>query len=304
MVGDAYLDFEVGTPDSQGLAFLNVVDSPDYIFVDASSFAPLVLCLKPMLPVTTAGVVDCGGTLDFSIISSTDHNIGQLGVDGFTPEACTAAEGTLEGPNQICAAGKVGEVCFSNDECDLVSEPGAGICGLAMTTCTDGNPGAPCRNDSECGSTPEAQDGACGTLAPEGHEGVCNGPIMIGQPGNETNRPGEVIIAPVQALGLQGLPVELTLEDATPCGDEGPGLMQAFAMTTGLSRTTVLNFNNSEDDFTFDQRGLNFTCSDWQNSPGKFVLSFAVLHQFQSSDVITGFEFGSSVPTPTRTPVP
>jgi hypothetical protein len=287
----AYLDFEAGEPDENGFAPLNVVGSSEYIYADAGAVAPLVLCLKPILPVTAAGVIDCNGTADFSIVTSIDHRIGQVGIDGFTAEDCSAAGGTLEGPNQICAAGTVGEACVDDVDCGA-----EGICGLATAMCTGGTVGTECRNDADCDS-PGMTNGICGTPAVEGHAGVCNGPVMFGQ-GGDTNRPGEVVIAPLPEFGLAGLPVELSIESAAPCGDEGPGLTQAFAMTTARSRTTVFHFNNTDEDFPFEQRGLNFSCSNWGNSPGRFVLSFAVLHQFGGSDVITGFEFGSAVPAP------
>jgi hypothetical protein len=303
VVGDAYFDLQAGQPDTTGLATVDVVGSSEYIFADASSFAPLVICIRPILPVTTAGLLDCTGTLDFSIVSTIDHNIGQVGVGGFTAQDCTNANGTIEGANEICAAGMVGQQCFANSECDSSTGAGDGMCGLMAATCSMGKTGDACHNDSECDSAPDAGDGVCGTPAAEGQAGVCNGPVMFSSTG-DTNRPGELSIAPVSEFGLNGLPVELTLENAQPCGDEGPGLTQAFAMTTAESDTTVLNFNNGADDFPFKQRGLNFSCRDWANSPGKFVLSFAVLNQFNGGDVITGFEFGSSVPTPTPTQQP
>jgi hypothetical protein len=306
VVENAYIDFEAGAPDVNGLATINITGASEYIFADLSAGAgtPLVLCLKPMLPVMSAGTLDCnGGPLDFSIVTSIHHNIGQIGVDGYTAAQCSAANGTIESPNQICAAGTVGVSCAADADCNSTAEATDGRCGLSDASCTSGKTGAACRNDSDCDTTPDAVDGTCGQVLP--HPGVCNGPIEFGQSG-QPNRPGEITIAPAQQFGLNGFPMELILENALPCGDEGPGLPQAFAMTTGLSRTTVFNFNNGADDFPFSQTGTNFDCKDWASSPGKFVLSFAVLHQFGGNDVITGFEFGSTVqtPTPTTTPTP
>jgi hypothetical protein len=290
VVGDAYLDLVAGEPDEAGIAFIDVVGAPDYIFADGGGLAPLVLCLRPILPAVRAGTIDCNGTLDFSILTSIDHRLGEIGVDDFTAEDCAAANGTLEGPNQICAAGDVGAECYADADCDTQPAAGDGACGITDATCTAGNVGAPCRNGSDCESAPGADDGECGPFG--FHPGVCNGPLQFGVAG-ETNRPGETVIAPVPEFGLGGLPVELTIESAAPCGDEGPGLQTPFAMTTALSRTSILNFNNDNVDFPFLQRGRNFSCQDWRNSSGQFVLSFATLHQLMGGDVITGFEFGS-----------
>ena len=40
--------------------------------------------------------------------------------------------------------------------------------------------------------------------------------------------PGAVSLAPVPELGLQGLPVQLMIENDLPCGDEGEGPRGGF----------------------------------------------------------------------------
>ena len=103
--------------------------------------------------------------------------------------------------------------------------------------------------------------------------------------------PGATILAPISQLGLSGLPLELKIERATPCGDEGSGLQQPFAMTTARSRTTIANFNDGTVSLDLDRAGQNFSCADWAQSPARFVLNFPALHQFQNSDVLTVFTF-------------
>lgn len=287
VVEDAYLDLEAGAPDAQGLATLAVVGGSEYIFVDGSNLG-IVLCLKPRLPVEAAGLVACAGGFDFSIVTAIDHNIGQLGVDGFGTAQCEVAGGTLEGPNQVCAAGIIGKVCRGNAECDTESGTGDGACGFADATCSAGRVGEPCRADAVCDTAPDLADGVCGNPRP--HPGVCNGPLQLSQSLGDSG-PGAATIAPIPQLGLHGLPVELNIERATPCGDEGAGVLQPFALTTARSRTTIANFNNDTVSLDLDRSGQNFSCSNWSGSPARFVLNFPTLHQFQNNDVLTVFTF-------------
>jgi len=287
MVEDAYLELDAGVPDARGLATIAVVGGSEYIFADGANVG-VVLCLKPRLPVPAAGVVACNGGFDFSIVTAVDHNIGQVGVDGFSVDQCVAAGGTVEGVNQICATGSVGQACRSNTECETAPGAGNGECGLEEATCTEGRVGEPCRAAAACDTDAELADGVCG--APGGHPGVCNGPLQVGQ-GLGDSGPGAASIAPVPQLGLSGLLLELSIERATPCGDEGAGVVQPFAMTTGQSRTTIANFNNGSEPLELERAGQNFVCSDWANSAARFVLNFPALHQFQNSDVLTVFTF-------------
>lgn len=118
-----YLDLEAGAPDpATGLAVVNVVDSSEYIeaFV---ALGGITLCLKPEKNVVGAGVISCGAPSGKSLRTTAlgpngsdrdgllmqcrsavnyttnlivDHNIGVVGVDGFTEEDCDAANGSLE----------------------------------------------------------------------------------------------------------------------------------------------------------------------------------------------------------------
>jgi hypothetical protein len=315
VVEDAFVDFEAGEPDENGIAVIDITAASEYIFANAS-IANITLCVKPVLPVEAAGVVQCNGGNDYSIDTSIDHVAGRIGENDFTLADCSDLGGTLEGPNQVCAAGSVGTECFVNSDCDTTFGAGDGMCGLTTgrcpggplgpgapcntnddcdgatctpVTCTEGKVGEPCRNAGDCDSAAGADDGICGE--PDPHPGACNGPLSFGQIGGDSG-PGSVIFAPLE--GLQGLPVELGIESAPPCGDEGPGAFQPFAMTTGISRTTVRHFSAGDDDLTFTQTGANFDCSNWQNDMGgKFVLSFPTIHlnPMGGGDLVVGLAF-------------
>jgi len=312
---DAFIELEAGEPDEDGVAVINVTNASAYIFANAS-FANITLCIKPVLPVQAAGVVQCNGGMDFSIVTAVDHVAGRIGESGFTYGDCTTLGGTLEGANQVCDVGAVGAECFINSDCDSSFESGDGMCGLTTgrcpggplgpgapcntnddcggatcrpVTCTEGKVGDPCKNAGDCDSEAGADDGVCGQ--PDPHPGACNGPLTFGQAGSDSG-PGAVIFAPLE--GLQGLPVELGIESAPPCGDEGPGAFQAFAMTTGLSRTTIKHFSATDDDLTFTQTGANLDCSNWANGTGgKFVLSFPTIHlnPMGGGDLVVGLAF-------------
>lgn len=322
VIGDAYFDMEADEPDENGLALIHITDSSDYIVAQAA-IANLTICLQPLVPVVAAGAIQCNGGLDYSIETSVDRIAGQVGVDGFTVEDCDAIGGTIEGPNQVCGEGRVGIECFVNSECDTAPSAGDGVCGLfagrcpglgfigggapcntnadcdgatcSPILCTAGKVGQPCRNAGDCDSTPQDEDGACGAQAP--NPGGCQGPLTINQIGEDSG-PGSVIIAPVEAQGvnLNGLPLRLSFENAMPCGDEGGGaISQAFALTTGTARTVIYNFNATNDDMVFERRGENLSCDNWQGGTGgRFGLSFPAVNAAPAGlggDLILGFNF-------------
>ena len=88
------LDLAAGVPDPvTGLAVVNVIGASQFLSVPIGT---LTLCIKPIVPVTKAGVLSCSGGVDLGISSTQDHNIGTVGVNGFTADACAAAGGTVE----------------------------------------------------------------------------------------------------------------------------------------------------------------------------------------------------------------
>lgn len=325
VIGDAYFEMEADEPDENGLALIHITDSSDYIIAQAA-IANLTICLQPLVPVASAGAIQCDGGLDYSIETSIDRVAGKVGVAGFTVEDCTAIGGTIEGPNQVCGEGRTGIECFLNEECDTAPGAGDGVCGLFSGTCpgfgllgggapcntnadcdggatcspircTEGRVGETCRNAGDCDTTPQDEDGACGPQAD--NPGGCQGPLTINQIGEDSG-PGSIIIAPIEAQGvvLNGLPLRLGFESGLPCGDEGGGaaINQAFALTTGTARTVIHNYNATTDDLVLERKGQNLSCENWVNGTGgRFGLSFPAVNAGSAAglggDLILGFIF-------------
>lgn len=90
-----YLDLAAGVPDPQtGLAIVDVTGASEYLSVAVPG--GLTFCVRPLVPVVAAGVIACNGGVDLGVTTTVDHDIGVVGVDGFTAEDCTAAGGTVE----------------------------------------------------------------------------------------------------------------------------------------------------------------------------------------------------------------
>jgi len=293
-VEPGFLDLEAGIPDpATGIATVNVTRASEYLFVNAG-VAGIVVCLKIDTPVTAAGAVACNGGYNFSIDLQVDHNIGKVGTDGFTAQQCEDMGGQLEGPNQICAAGTVGEVCAANSDCDTATGSGNGVCGLAPAMCSapPAHVGMACQSDSTCDTDATSADGVCGT--PGAHPGVCNGPftplIDTGDSGA-----GALTMAPIPQFGLQGLPAHISIESALPCGDEGEGLVTPFALTSTQAVTTIFDFSNvAGQTLTYTTDGQNFSCADWSNpsAPGCLVLAAPALDlNPNGGDIVTSFKF-------------
>jgi len=304
----AFIDLEAGQPDANGFAIINITNTSEYFSVET---AFLVLCLKPQRQVESAGVIGCNGGLDFSTHLTQDHKLGLVGENDFTVDQCTAMHGTVESPHQTCAVGSCSDVCpcRTNSNCDSSPDAGDGVCGIGKAKCTEppAMSGTRCQADADCDSTAGAEDGVCGVHGTPGHEGVCNGPFMITQLGGDTG-PGETILAPFEQDGiqLQGLPLQLIMETALPCGDEGNGVASPFALTSGQSETTILHANADDTAMRDLQHfsGTNFSCRDWQNTngPGKLVLSAPLLDAPMVGDAITTFTFDGSPSSQTTTP--
>jgi hypothetical protein len=98
-----FIDFEAGVPDpATGVAQIDIVDASDFIFADTRPLGPLI-CLRPIFPdppmerrITGAGVIACKGHQDYGYSVSINHNIGTVGVNGFTAVDCTSVGGTVE----------------------------------------------------------------------------------------------------------------------------------------------------------------------------------------------------------------
>jgi hypothetical protein len=83
-----------------GQARIDVVGASPLISLDAiTSGGPVVICIEPLpeqFPVIGAGAIDCDGGTAFGYSLTYDHNLGVVGVGGFTAQQCTAADGVVE----------------------------------------------------------------------------------------------------------------------------------------------------------------------------------------------------------------
>jgi hypothetical protein len=79
-------------PDS-GRALIDVTGSSTYLQLVSDTG---LICIKPLLPVVAAGIVDCDGGTNLGIVVRQDHRVGTVGDDGFTAESCAAAGGFVE----------------------------------------------------------------------------------------------------------------------------------------------------------------------------------------------------------------
>ncbi len=288
IVEPAFLDLEAGQPDANGFVTVNIPRASDYIFVDSKSLAGFVFCIKPLVPVTAAGVLGCNGGRDVSLSLEQNHHVGEVGVDGFTAAQCRALQGQVEVPYAVCSAGMVGAPCTVNVECETAVGAGDGTCTYVPARCVSGKTGAVCETDDDC--TMDTTLGQCGMP----HGGVCNGPLVPALGAGDSG-PGELFIAPDPNSNTNGMPVELGFESELPCGDEGPGMRSPFALTTGLSRALVVNANDEAGrTLKFDAQGENFSCQQWQeNTKGRLVISAPALDQRLVGDVATIFTFAS-----------
>jgi len=225
-----FLELSAG-PLNGGLSFVDLVDASDYLSIDvpAGGTAVCLKVLRDQLPVRNAGLLSCSGGVPLGIQVTQDHDIGVVGEcsggssagqscsaaadcpDGtcFTPEACAAAHGTVEGPERP-------------------------------------------------------------------HPGVCNGPL-VGMQDTEVSPPGTLVIAPDPNGIIKGIPVELSQEASTPCGDENaPGMSLSIGFTTGRSMSHILNANNDPGTMLMGElHGVPFDCNAWpvEDGPGTLVLS-------------------------------
>jgi hypothetical protein len=298
-IESAFFDFEAGQPDADGFAKVKIIRASEYFVVDARTTpAQFVVCLHMLVPpegIPDAGILGCNGGMDVSLSLDQDHRVRQDGID-VTADQCTALQGTVEVPYASCSAGLVDQSCNVDADCDTSTGAGDGACTHFPARCRGGNVGAVCQTDADC--TTDTATGICGLP----HGGVCNGPLVPGFGTGDTG-PGEFLIAPIPTPPIQtnGLSIEIGFEKDLPCGDEGPGLLSPFALTTGLATSTISNADAIPGQtLTFQTQGVNFDCYNWQTSTrGRLVLSAPALDQIllqnppTFSDVATVFNFAS-----------
>jgi hypothetical protein len=150
------LDLAAGVPDpGTGLAVVDVVGASEFLSVQVGS---LTLCIKPIVPVSAAGVVACAGGVDLGVSSSQDHRIGVVGMNGFTAADCTVAGGTVEG----------------------AMDPHPGVCNGPVEIIASSEP------DSGVGALLIAPDARFGTQGLPAEVTIESGPCALHEPGDPT----------------------------------------------------------------------------------------------------------------------
>src|SRR5205085_5722678 len=74
---------------------VDVAGASEFLSVDVGG--GFTFCIHPLLPAFNAGVLSCNGGFDLGVTTTVDHDIGVVGVDGFTAGDCVAAGGSVEG---------------------------------------------------------------------------------------------------------------------------------------------------------------------------------------------------------------
>jgi len=296
----AFFDFEAGQPDAAGFVKVKIVRASEYFVVDArKTAARFIICLHMLVPpegIPDAGILACNGGMDISLSLDQDHRVQQDGVD-VTADQCTALQGTVETPYASCSAGRVDQSCGVAADCDTSPGAGDGVCTHFPGECRAGNIGAVCQTDADC--TLDTVAGICGLP----HGGVCNGPLVPGVGTGDTG-PGAFFIAPIPTPPIltNGFSIEIGFEKDLPCGDEGPGVLSPFALTTGSSTVTISNADAQRGKTLIFKPtpGQNFDCYNWQTSKrGRLVLSAPALDQILVptpllvGDVASVFTFAS-----------
>jgi hypothetical protein len=202
-------------PGPGALVFLDLTDASDYLSIDIP-LAGTAVCLKILrdqLPVSSAGLLACGGGLPLGIQITQDHNLGEVG---------TCSGGDNQGSSCSTDQDCPGSTCFTADTCAAAggvggaggtvedpSRPHPGICNGPLVGAQDTEVSPP-------GTLVIAPDaggiihGIPGELSQEastpcGDEGVVGRPTVFGfttgrsisQVLNYNNEPGSTLESPV-----------------------------------------------------------------------------------------------------------
>jgi hypothetical protein len=120
---------------------------------------------------------------------------------------------------------------------------------------------------------------------------------LVGAQDSQVSPPGTLTIAPDPNGIILGIPIELSQEASTPCGDEGvTGTRVQIGFTTGRSESRVIDYNNMSEAMLIGPEivGVPFNCATFaqEDGPGTLVLSAANLHTLVGgapSDIVAQF---------------
>lgn len=126
------------------------------------------------------------------------------------------------------------------------------------------------------------------------HPGVCDGPLQFEASTPSDSGAGAVSFVPDAGRGVTGLPVEVTVESAAPCGDEGPGVLTYLRLTSGRAAAEIRDAEAVPGAvLAHAEQGENLSCAAWTTTdgPGRLVAALPALHGFNGSDLISVFAF-------------
>jgi hypothetical protein len=251
-----YLDLDAGQTDDRGFATIDIVEASDYLYVDATAQAQIVVCIKPIVPVTNAGLLACKGGVDVSIAVTQNHHLGMIGTDDFTAAQCTSLGGSIE------------------------NAPHPGVCNGPLEVSQLGG-------DSGPGSV---------TISPIPQLGLNGLPVEIGTEralpcGDEG--PGQPALFAFTSATFRSMILNLNnITDICSAGATGTGCAtnadcdSAPAAGDGICGATLRS----------ETHGENFSCPNWQaaDAPGCLVFSAPQLDANPLSvagDLVTAFSF-------------
>jgi hypothetical protein len=108
------------------------------------------------------------------------------------------------------------------------------------------------------------------------HRGFCNGPLAVRREASGAAT-GALLLAREEELGTNGLPVEIVMESALPCGDEeAPGMSTEIGLSSAGTIVRVLDFNAAAGaTLEYQAAGESFSCESWTEENGPGMLVFA-----------------------------
>lgn len=140
----------------------------------------------------------------------------------------------------------------------------------------------------QCGDDPSCPGGACfdgadcqaagGSVEQAGqpHPGLCNGPLTVRRDATSSVA-GALLIARDAENDTQGLPVEILMEQATPCGDEqAPGMSSEIGLSSAGTTIRIDGLNAAPAaTLEYYVGGESFSCDAWTEENGAGLLIFA-----------------------------
>ncbi|MGD9764485.1 MAG: hypothetical protein AB7V27_12275 [Candidatus Binatia bacterium] len=221
-----YLELSAGVPDPQTeVARVDVTGASEFLFVAVGT---LNFCIKPLVPVQSAGVLSCNGGINLGITSTQDHHLGLVGSNGFTEAECIMLDGFVEEGDQPHP-----EVCngpvVTDSPPELDSGPGALLIAPDARFRTAGLPAEVSFEAGPCAQHRERVPTVFGLVSSLSRATILNANAVLGstfqhdatgenfscQSWTQENGSGRLVLAvpAVHGAGAQDLITVFTLDD-------------------------------------------------------------------------------------------